>query len=123
MKTLRNFEVIASNGGICNNLELVELIYVRYKNTNSRGIILHTTERNIFYPRYYEGKTPIYFIYLPLLDRNGNKYQKRMNVSMESIYFEIIPAFDISFINKNWVDTIWTDESIKEFNLEMFNKY
>jgi hypothetical protein len=121
-KTLRNFEIRSHSGGICNNLELVDIIYVRYKKTNSKGIIVSTNERNIFHQLYWKGATPIEFTYLPILDRNGAKYRKRMHVASDSNNFEIIPAFDISFLNENWISTTWTEENIKEFNKETFNK-
>ena len=123
VKTLKSFEIKAQSGGIANNLELIDLIYVRYKNTNSKGIILCTSERNIFHNQYYKGEVPVQFTYLPLLDRNSNQYRKRMNVTKDSRDFEVIPAFDISFLNKKWVETTWTEETVKEFNTNMFNKY
>ena len=46
-----------------------------------------------------------------------------MNVTKDSRDFEVIPAFDISFLNKKWVETTWTEETVKEFNTNMFNKY
>lgn len=123
MKAIHNFEVLNDNSDIRNNLKFVDVIYVKYKKTNSKGIILYIIERNIFSDMYYK-ETPLLkmFKYLPIYDRNGQKIRKRQFVEAIESDFTIINNFDTSDINKDWICNSWTEEGMSEFNLSQKNR-
>ena len=68
------------------------IIFVKYHKTNSKGIVISSE---------YNGER-LYYTYMFLFDRNGNKYRKRMYITTPADNFDIISPFDISFIIKHY---------------------
>jgi hypothetical protein len=115
MQLLRNFEILDINGEIANNLEILDVIYVKYKKTGSTGIIVRIYERNIFHARYWNTPLVRKFTYIPLIDRNGNPIRIRQSISAPETQFVEIPAKEIK-VNSDWLPYAMSQNEVEEFN-------
>jgi hypothetical protein len=121
MQLIRNFEILDVNGKIANNLEILDVIYVKYKKTGSCGIIVNIVERNIFHYTYWN--TPLIkdYTYIPLIDRNGNPIRHKQWVSAKEDLFIQIPHIKSFQINPDWLPRQMTHKWVDDFNKRMYN--
>lgn len=64
-----------------------------------KGIVLSEYDIRSSYPKRYNG---IGYRVLILLDRNGNKMNRRIIKNYNKDWFSKISPFDISWVNKDW---------------------
>lgn len=121
MQLIRGFETLDVKGNITGKLEILDVMYARYKKTNSTGIIVRTHERNLFHAKYFDSPLIKEFTYIPIFDRNGHRIRLRQTVTASDYNFVIIPNIKSCVINKDWLPYHYTAEYVDFLNKKLYN--